>query len=73
MSCPPTILHSPLHYNSVLSPGVVARFDRRHCSFIGSVWVAFNEELMFFIWQPRAHHFEAPGWNLLRDMVYVNQ
>ena len=25
------------------------------------VWVAFNEELMSYIRQPGAHHFEAPG------------
>jgi hypothetical protein len=37
------------------------------------VRIAFNEELMSLIRQPGAHHFEAPGWNLLRDVLYVSQ
>ena len=40
---------------------------------LGDVRVAFNEELMSLIRQPGAHHFEAPGWNLLRDVLCVSQ
>ena len=40
---------------------------------IQPVRVAFNEELMSLIRQPGAHHFEAPGWNLLRDVLCVSQ
>ena len=40
---------------------------------MGYVRVAFNEELMSLTRQPGAHHFEAPGWNLLRGVLCVSQ
>ena len=43
--------------------------DLEQTPIITFVRVAFNEELMSLIRQPGAHHFEAPGWNLLRDVA----
>ena len=38
-----------------------------------AVLVAFYEKLMPLVQQLGAHHFEALGWNLLRNVLCVSQ